>query len=75
MTARPHLTDDPVVSKWSDATIQITATDDDLHTYLDDKICGFRYLLDDFDLRLSIADRIVEASAGIFLLAVYIQTL
>lgn len=64
MTARPHLIDDPVVRKWSDATIQITATDDDLHTYLDDKICGFRYLPDDFDLRLSIADRIVEASAG-----------
>lgn len=64
MTARPHLNDDALISKWSDATIQITASDDDLHTYLDDKICGFPYLPDDFDLRLSIADRIVEASAG-----------
>lgn len=65
MTTRPHLTDDPAISKWPDATIQITASDDDLHTYLDHKICGFRcYLPDDFDLRLNIADRIVEASAG-----------
>lgn len=64
MTARPHLTDDPAISKWSNATIQITASDDDLHTYLDHKICGFPYLPDDFELRLSIADRIVEASAG-----------
>lgn len=64
MTARPHLSDDPALSKWSDATVQITASDDDLHTYLDHKICGFPYLPDDFDLRLSIADRIVEASAG-----------
>jgi len=64
MTARPHLTDDPAICKWSDATIQITASDGDLHTYLDHKICGFPHLPDDFDLRQSIADRVVEASAG-----------
>lgn len=64
MTARPHLTDDLAISKWPDATIEITATADDLHTYLDHKICGIPYLPDDFDFRQSIADRIVEASAG-----------
>lgn len=64
MTTRPHLADDPAIIKWPHATVQITASDDDLHAYLDHKICGFPYLPDDYDLRLSIADRIVEASAG-----------
>lgn len=64
MTARPHLTDDPAISKWSNATIQIKASDDDLHTYLDDKICGFPYLPEDFELRVSIADRIDCGSLG-----------
>lgn len=71
MTARPHLIDDPAICNWSDATVQITASDDDLHTYLDHRICGFPHLPDDFDLRLSIADRIVEASAGMSVSRLY----
>lgn len=72
MTARPHLSDDPAIYSWSDATtVQITASDDDLHTYLDHRICGFPHLPDDFDLRLSIADRIVEASSGMSVSRLY----
>lgn len=62
MTARPQLSDDPAI--WSDATVQIEASDTDLHSYLDQKICNFPHLPEDYDLRQRIADRIVQASAG-----------
>lgn len=74
MTARPHLIDDPAICTWSDATVQITASDDDLHTYLDHRICSFPHLPDDFDFRLSVADRIVEASAGMSVSRLYPKT-
>lgn len=75
MTARPHLIDDPAICNWSDATVPITASNDDLHTYLDHRICSFPHLPDEFDLRLSIADRIVEASAGMSVSRLYPKSL
>ncbi|KAL1872066.1 hypothetical protein Daus18300_004435 [Diaporthe australafricana] len=48
MTARPHLSDDPAI--WSDATIQIVASDTDLHSYLDQKIYSLKDVYNTYEV-------------------------